>query len=66
MAGDIINLRQARKQRDRKQRELESAENRRKFGRTKAEKALDETTGQKAERHLDGHRIGRDDGDREP
>ncbi|MGE0698888.1 MAG: DUF4169 family protein [Hyphomicrobiaceae bacterium] len=49
MSADIINLRQARKRKSRVEKEAEAAENRKVFGRTRAErrhaeaaKALDE------------------------
>ena len=64
--AEIINLRQARKQRDRTQREAEAAENRRKFGRTKSERVRDDAEDDQARRHLDGHRLERKDGDLEP
>ncbi|WP_439530701.1 DUF4169 family protein [Pannonibacter sp.] len=62
MAGDIINLRQARKQRDRLKKEAEAAENRRKFGQTRSERELTQARQDKARVHLDGHHLG-DSGD---
>lgn len=50
--AEIINLRSARKQKARSAKETEAAENRLKFGRTKAEKDL-----AKAKSELDGRRI---------
>lgn len=57
MAGDIINLRQARKQRDRLKKEAEAAENRRKFGQTRSERELTQARQDKARAHLDGHHL---------
>ena len=39
--ADIVNLRRARKDKTRRERESEAAANRRRFGRTKADKAAD-------------------------
>lgn len=58
--GDVINLRQARKARDRREKEAASGENRAKFGRAKAEKALEAASRARAERELDGHRLDAD------
>jgi len=57
MSADIINLRQARKTKSRAQKEAAASANRRKFGRTRAEKADDETARNKADHLLDGHRL---------
>lgn len=59
--AEIINLRQARKQKARAQAEKTAEQNRIAFGRTKAERKLTEAERDKAARHVDGHRIGRDD-----
>lgn len=48
--AEIINLRQVRKQRDRAAREAEAADNRRRFGRTQADKAADAARTAEAER----------------
>lgn len=60
MAGDVINLRQARKGRLRAQKEQQAAENRVKFGRTKAERTAEEAEKAVSTVRLDGHK--RDDG----
>ncbi|KGB81960.1 MAG: DUF4169 domain-containing protein [Confluentimicrobium sp.] len=52
-----INLRAARKQRDRVRKRAEADENAVKFGRTKAEKVLDAARSDHARRMLDQHRI---------
>ncbi|NBN77028.1 DUF4169 family protein [Microvirga tunisiensis] len=61
MAADIVNLRQARKQRDRKDREATAEANRVRYGRSKADRKLAEAREEIARRHLDGHRLA--DGD---
>lgn len=56
--GEIVNLKRVRKDRDRVRREETAAENRVKFGRTKAEKELAKAADDLAARRLDGHRRG--------
>ena len=51
--ADIINLNQARKQRARAGKSAKAEENRARFGRTKAEKALDRAETAKIDRLLD-------------
>lgn len=58
--ADIINLRQARKRKSRAEKEREAADNRVRFGRTKAERLATEKENSRAARDLDGKR--RDDG----
>jgi Domain of unknown function (DUF4169) len=60
---EIVNLRQARKQKARERREAAAAQNRVVFGRSKAEKRLLESERALAEASLDAHRIARPDGD---
>jgi len=55
--GDLVNLRRARKDRDRRRREDEAAENRAKFGRSKAEKLAAKAQDALEARRLDGHRL---------
>ena len=55
--GEIVNLRQARKQRTRAEKEKTAEGNRLAFGRTKAEKASTQAERDKATRALDGHRL---------
>jgi hypothetical protein len=57
--AEIINLRKARKVKDRAEKEAVAAENRAKAGRTKAEKAVGAAQKDLTERTLDAHR--RDD-----
>lgn len=56
MGADIVNLRQARKQRNRRALEVAAEENRRLHGRPKADRKLDEALADKARKSLDGHR----------
>ena len=64
--AEIINLRRARKQKARVEAEKTAEQNRISFGRTKAERSLTEAERDKAARHVDGHRLERDDKDPEP
>ncbi|MEJ0098035.1 MAG: DUF4169 family protein [Bauldia sp.] len=54
--AEVINLRKARKAKDRAGREQAAAEKRRLFGRTKAEKQAEADERERAERTLAGHR----------
>ena len=58
--ADIVNLKRARKDKARHEREVEADANRRRFGRTKAAKAVDKVTKEQARREIDGKRIDRD------
>lgn len=53
--AEIINLRAARKAKDRQKARAKGDENAAKFGRTKAEKKLEQSQADKAKRDLDGH-----------
>ncbi|WID97731.1 DUF4169 family protein [Bosea vestrisii] len=55
--AEIVNLRRARKARDRASAEAQAAQNRIEFGRTKAERKLTEAEKAQAERRLEGHRL---------
>lgn len=57
--AEIVNLRQARKQKARADKEAKAAENRIAFGRTREERRLGEARKTLAERRLEGHK--RDD-----
>ena len=59
--ADLINLRTARKQAQRRRAEQKAASNRLAYGRPKTERVLARSRSEKAERDLDGHHI--DDGD---
>jgi hypothetical protein len=52
--ADIVNLRRARKDKARRERESEAAANRRRFGRTKADKAADKDAAARVRRAFDG------------
>ncbi|MBI2737218.1 MAG: DUF4169 family protein [Rhodospirillales bacterium] len=58
--AEIVNLRRARKDKARQQRENEADANRRRFGRTKAEKAADKDVRERTERDIAGKKIDRD------
>jgi hypothetical protein len=55
--AEIVNLRQARKQKRRDDKERQAAGNRVKFGRTKAEKTRDATEAKREQRHLDQAKL---------
>ncbi len=55
--GDIVNLRRARKQIERKLDEQQAAANRLAYGRSSTERALNEAKIDRARRELDQHRI---------
>jgi hypothetical protein len=57
--AEIINLRQARKQKARAEKEARADQNRIAFGRTKADKELTKAEREMARRRLDSHK--RDD-----
>jgi len=59
--GEIVNLRQFRKQKARAEAEKTAEQNRVSFGRTKAERELTDAERDKAARHVDGHRLDRDE-----
>lgn len=66
--GDVINLNQARKARERQEKIRQADANRLRFGRTKAEKRRDGAEAEKSRRDLDGKKKsppegGDDDGD---
>lgn len=56
MTARIINLRQVRKRRAREAQATDAAENRIRFGRTRAERERDEQNDRRARQSLDGHR----------
>ena len=58
--ADIVNLRRARKDKAQREHEAEAKANRRRFGRTKAEKAADEDEKARTRREIDGKLIDRD------
>lgn len=58
--AEIINLRQARKAAARKADRAAGDANAARFGRSKAEKALEQARAEQSDRHLDGHLRGDD------
>ncbi len=59
MTGDVVNLRQFRKRRERTEKEKQAEQNRISFGRTKAEKSLTKALNDKADARLDQGRLER-------
>ena len=55
--GEVINLRLARKQREKREREEQARANRIAHGRTKPEREMTEATGKLARAKLDAHRL---------
>ncbi|RXD03225.1 DUF4169 family protein [Sphingomonas sp. UV9] len=55
--GEVINLRLARKQRNRVASAVQADQNRRLFGRTAAEKAAEARVRERVEKTLDGARL---------
>ncbi|HZP99572.1 MAG TPA: DUF4169 family protein [Reyranella sp.] len=55
--AEIVNLKRARKDKARREKDKEAAENRRRFGRTKAEKLADRATDEQARKTLDDKRL---------
>ena len=55
--SNVVNLNRARKAKARRDKELRAEENRRKFGRTRAEKTLDAKLSDLAARRLDGAHL---------
>ena len=53
---EIVNLKRHRKRLARAEEEQKAAENRRRFGRTKAEREREEAEDDRAQRHIDGHK----------
>ena len=59
--AEIINLRMARKQKARAEKDVQAQQNRILFGRTKAEKLKQAAEKAAADKHIDGHK--REDGE---
>ncbi|MFN7103857.1 MAG: DUF4169 family protein [Pseudorhizobium sp.] len=57
MSGEVVNLRQFRKVKQRVEKETQADQNRLTFGRTKSEKSLTRTLNEKAKRTLDQGRL---------
>lgn len=54
--AEIVNLRQARKRKERAEKDAKAAENRVAFGRTKVERELSEAEKKLVARRIEGHR----------
>jgi hypothetical protein len=61
--AEIVNLRRARKLKERERDQAEAAQNRAVFGRSKAEKRLIENERAVSEANLDARRLAKPDGD---
>jgi hypothetical protein len=61
--AEIVNLRRARKLKERERQQAEAAQNRAVFGRSKAEKRLIGSERALAETGLDARRLAKPDGD---
>lgn len=61
--GEVVNLRMARKQKARAERERTASENRALHGRTKGEREAERLQADQASRRLDGHRRVEPDGE---
>ena len=61
--AEIVNLRRARKLKERERQQAQAAQKRAVFGRSKAEKRLSESERARAEANLDARRLAKPDGD---
>jgi hypothetical protein len=59
--GDIVNLKRFKKRSERAQAASQADANRARFGRTKADRTLDELRETRADKHLEQHRIDGED-----
>ena len=58
--AQIINLNKRRKAKKRQDREKKAAENRIKYGRTKQERLIAKQEQERANKHIDGHKLEND------
>ncbi len=63
--ADILNLRRFKKLRNREKAAKTAAENRSRFGKTKAEKSSESLTNIRADKHLEGHKLTREEPEKE-
>lgn len=63
MSGDVVNLRQVRKQKARSEKEKQAEQNRISFGRTKVEKTLTRTLNDKAQKGFEQGQLERPEDD---
>lgn len=61
MSAEIINLRQVRKQKQRQDKEKSAEDNRRKYGRSKAEREAARRRRSDLESQVDGHKLEKPD-----
>ena len=59
--GDVVNLKRFKKRAERHQSDQQAEANRTRFGRTKSERILDQGRDDRANKHLDQHRIDGED-----
>lgn len=64
--GDVINLRQFRKNKERAEKQKAAEQNRISFGRTKPEKNLTQARNEKAEKQLDQGKIDKPEPPKKP
>lgn len=57
MSAEIVNLRQVRKQKQRAEKEKRAEDNRRSFGRSKAERDAARQRREELEKQVDAHRL---------
>lgn len=57
MSAEIINLRMARKQKQRQDKDKAAEDNRRKYGRSKTEREAARKRREELESHVDGHKL---------
>lgn len=57
MTGNVVNLRMARKRKDRAQKEAKAEQNRISFGRTKQEKSLTRALNDKQKNFVDAQKL---------
>lgn len=64
--GDVVNLKQFRKAKERAEKQKRAEENRAKFGRTKADRERQRASEEKQDASLSGHQLEHEDDGREP
>lgn len=65
MTAKIINLKQVRKARERREDEARADANRAKFGRTRAEREAHDAERRRDEQTIEGHRLSKPDDERD-
>jgi hypothetical protein len=59
--GEIVNLKRARRDKERRERESTATANRRRFGRTKAQKRVEHDEAERSRRDVDGKQLEQDE-----